>query len=200
MRLGIFGGTFDPIHYGHLRLAEEARDTLRLDRVLFVPNQVSPFKTGATTTPGRQRAQMVAAAIADHAQFALWDGELQREGPSYTVETLRSLRALHPDAELYFLTGTDAVRDLPQWREPEALLSLARFVAAARPGVSVDQVRDALPENWRARVDFLPMAGLEISSTALRERVADGRSIRYLTPPAVVQFIQANALYARPGA
>ena len=98
------------------------------------------------------------------------------------------------------MTGTDAVRDLPQWREPEALLTLARFVAATRPGVSVDDVRAALPERWRARVDFLSMAGLDISSTALRERVATGRSIRYLTPPAVVQFIQAHALYARPGA
>lgn len=200
MRLGIFGGTFDPIHFGHLRLAEEARDSLALDRVLFVPNQVSPFKTGATTTPGRLRAQMVEAAIADNPAFALWDGELEREGPSYTVETLRRLREQHSDATLYFLTGTDAVRDLPKWREPDALLALARFVAATRPGVSADDVRAVLPAAWRAQVDFLPMSGLDISSTALRERVAAGRSIRYLAPDAVVQFIQKRALYARPGA
>lgn len=198
MRLGIFGGSFDPIHYGHLRLAEEAREALALDRVLFVPNQVSPFKTGNGVTDGRIRAEMVQQAIADQPAFALWDGELEREGPSYTVETLRTLAAQHPDAERFFLTGTDAVRDLPKWREPETILRLAVFVAATRPGVSPDAVRDALPEAWRERVRFLPLTPLEISSTDIRNRVAHGRSIRYLTPPPVVAAIAARRLYA-PG-
>jgi nicotinate-nucleotide adenylyltransferase len=143
--IGIFGGTFDPIHFGHLRMAEEARDQLCLDRVLFVPNRVSPFKAGGGVSPGELRAEMVRRAIADNPSFAISRVELDRPGPSYAIETVRALRDAHPDADLFFLSGTDAIKDLPAWREPEALLVLARFVAATRPGVDPGAVLAALP-------------------------------------------------------
>lgn len=194
-RLGILGGTFDPIHHGHLRLAEDLAEALDLDRVLFVPNRVSPFKTGSTTTPGPIRAELVAAAIADRPGFALWDGELDREGPSYTVDTLRALRSLHPTDTLVFLTGADAIRDLAGWREPEAILELAEVAAGTRPGTDIDQIRHALPSEWRNRIRFVPVVPLDISATDLRARVAAGRSIRYLAPPPVVAAIADRHLY-----
>ncbi len=195
MRLAVFGGTFDPIHFGHLRIAEEARDRMKFDRVLFIPNYVSPFKTEQGVTSGEQRAAMVEAAVADNPVFAVSRWEIEREHPSFTVDTLRAIREEYTDAELYFLAGMDAVRDLPKWREPEALLDIARFVTATRPGVNVRDVLDALPDPWEERITFMEMPGLDISATDLRARVASGRSLRYLTPPAVEQFIEKHRLY-----
>jgi nicotinate-nucleotide adenylyltransferase len=195
--IGIFGGTFDPIHFGHLRMAEEARDQLGLDRVLFVPNRVSPFKAGGGVSPGELRAEMVRRAIADNPSFAISRVELDRPGPSYAIETVRALRDAHPDADLFFLSGTDAIKDLPAWREPEALLVLARFVAATRPGVDPGAVLAALPASWADRVTFIEMPGLDISATDLRARVRAGRSIRYLVPPPVEAFVRERGLYCR---
>jgi nicotinate-nucleotide adenylyltransferase len=195
MRLGVFGGSFDPVHFGHLRMAEEARTQAGLDRVLFIPTQVSPFKVGRQVTPGELRVQMLHIAVEDNPAFAVSDVEVARPGPSYTVETLRLLREQHPSAELLFLTGTDAVRDLPKWREPEEILSLARFLVAARPGVDRAEVLHALPDTWEERISFIEMQELDISSTYLRERIREGQSVRYLLPRAVEQFIAAHGLY-----
>ena len=197
MRLGIFGGTFDPIHFGHLRLAEEARERLALDRVLFVPNRVSPFKTDRMTTPPGLRLEMVRQAVADNPAFAVSALEVEREaGPSYTIDTIRALRAERgPKTEMYLLTGTDAVRDLPGWREPDALLALVRIAAALRPGVNESAVVAALPPAWAARVAFIPMTALDISASDLRARVASGRSIAYLVPRAVETFVREHGLY-----
>lgn len=195
MRLGVFGGSFDPVHFGHLRMAEEARTQAGLDRVLFIPTQVSPFKVGRQVTPGELRVQMLHIAVEDNPAFAVSDVEVARPGPSYTVETLRLLREQHPAAELLFLTGTDAVRDLPKWREPEEILSLARFLVAGRPGVDRAEVLHALPDTWEERISFIEMQELDISSTYLRERIREGRSVRYLLPRAVEEFIAAHGLY-----
>ena len=198
MRLGVFGGTFDPIHLGHLRLAEEAREHLALDRVLFVPNRVSPFKTGRTTTPPDVRLEMARRAVADNPQFLVSAVEAERpNGPSYTIDTVRALRTEHgPGTELFLLTGTDAVRDLPGWREPDALLSLVKIAAVARPGVDNNAVLASLPPAWAARIAFIPMTALDISASDLRARVAAGRSITYLVPHAVETFIRQHGLYA----
>jgi len=198
MRLAVFGGTFDPIHFGHLRIAEEARDRMGFERILFVPNYVSPFKTGQSVTSGEQRAEMVERAIRDNPAFAVSRWEVEREKPSFTIETLRAIRSQYAGADLYFLAGMDAVRDLPKWHEPEELLSLAQFVTATRPGVDVRDVLDALPDEWEARITFMEMPGLDISATDLRLRVAEGQSIRYLLPPAVEEYIEAHGLYGRP--
>lgn len=195
LRIGVFGGTFDPIHFGHLRIAEEARGRFSLDTVLFVPNQVSPFKVGETSTPPGLRAALTKAAIADNPAFGLWEGELERPGPSFTVETLRAIAAEFPDSERYFLTGTDAVRDIGKWREPEVCLTLAHFVAFHRPGVTESDAREGIPDHLEPGIVFVPMHGLDISSTEIRERVQQGRSIRYLVPEAVIAVIEENRLY-----
>ena len=197
-RLGVFGGSFDPVHCGHLRLAEEMREALGLDRVLFVPAQVSPFKTGRTTTPAALRARMVQEAIADNPHFGLWAGELDRPGPSFTVDTLRQLASEFPGVDLWFLTGADTLRDLPQWREPETILRLAFLAVGERPGSDADAALDSLPEHWKARIRRVPLLPLDIASTDLRSRVASGRSIRYLVPPSVAEIIGSERLYAAP--
>lgn len=198
-RFGIFGGTFDPIHYGHLRIAEEARERFGLSHVLFVPNQVSPFKIGDTTTPAPLRVELVRRAIDGNPHFSLWTGELERDGPSFTVQTLRALAQEFPDSERYFLTGTDAVRDIGKWREPEACVTLAQFVAFYRPGVTESEARVGVPDDLEPQILFAQMNGLDISSTEIRERVASGRSIRYLVPDPVISLIKEEKLYL-PGA
>jgi nicotinate-nucleotide adenylyltransferase len=197
-KIGILGGTFDPVHYGHLRIAEEARERFGLTHVLFVPNQVSPFKIGDTTTAASLRVELVALSIADNPHFQLWTGELEREGPSYTVETLRRLAQEFPQAALYFLTGTDAVRDIGKWREPEACVALAQFVAFYRPGVTEIQARVGVPDHLEPKILFAELNGLDISSTEIRERVAAGRSIRYLVPEKVIALIEEKGLYLPP--
>ena len=195
-RIGIFGGSFDPVHVGHLRMAEMAREAVQLDKVIFVPTQVSPFKVNRQVTPGEMRFEMLRRATHDNPAFAVSDTELRRPGPSFTVDTLRELAAETPDAERFFLTGTDAVRDLPKWRDPEIVLSLARFVVVTRPGVNKADVLDALPDSWEARILFVEMPGLDISSSQLRTTLAAGRSARYLLLKAVEEFIVERGLYA----
>lgn len=194
-RLGIFGGTFDPIHIAHLRMAEEAREQLALERVLFVPNRVSPLKAGAPPASPPARLEMVRLAIQDNPAFLVSDIEIARSGLSYTVDTLRALRGEYSGESLFFLTGMDAVRDLPRWHEPETLLELARIVAATRPGAEKEAALAALPAAWRERVAFIEMPGLDISGTSLRARVRAGRSIRYLVPPTVENYIRERGLY-----
>ena len=196
MKIGLFGGTFDPIHYGHLRMAEEARERIGLDRVIFVPNNVSPFKLKRMPSAGVARAEMLRVAIAGNDAFDVSTFEIDRPAPSYSVETLDEFtHRAAPTDSFYFLTGADAIRDLPRWREPERLLAMARFIAAARPGVTQAEITSALPERWRERIDFLQMPELDIAATDLRTRVREGRSIRYLTPPAVEKIIGDNGLY-----
>ena len=176
-------------------MAEVCRENLELDRVLFVPNQVSPFKTGKTITPNNLRLQMLRRATENNPAFFISTAEIDRPGPSYTVDTLRILKAEHSGAELFFLTGADAVRSLPAWRDPEAMLDLAHFVGMTRPGVTQADVLAALPDAWECRILFMEMPGLDISSTDLRSRAKAGRSLRYLTPPAVAAFIAEHSLY-----
>ncbi len=195
MNLGVYGGTFDPVHYGHLRIAEAIRESHGLDRVLFVPNQVSPFKVGETRTSGEVRAALLERAIERNPAFAVWRGEIEREGPSFTVETLRKLQEENPGAQLYFLLGLDAAREIPRWREPEALLQLARFVAVTRPGTTEKECRDAIPDGWEENIDFVSLPALDISSTELRRLAGEGRSLRYLTPSAVIDEISVRRLY-----
>lgn len=195
MRLGVFGGSFDPIHYGHLRIAESLRESHALDKVLFVPAYVSPFKVGETGTSPEIRAELVRVAIAGNPYFGIWTGELDAPGPSYTVDTLRRLKVEFSDSKLFFLLGLDALRGIPQWREPEALLKLAKFVAATRPGTTEAQVRDAIPDGWEGAIDFVDTPPIDLSSTEMRALVSQGKSIRYLTPPAVIEEIDVRSLY-----
>lgn len=190
-RVGLFGGSFDPIHHGHLIVAQSAVEALGLDELRFVPARQQPFKTGAHRASAGERAAMVAQAIGASPIFSVERSELEREGPSYTVDTLRALRAREPAAELVLLVGSDAAAGIPRWHEAAELGRLARIVAFGRGGVDME----ALPPG----IEFITVPAVEISSTAVRERVRRGQSIRYWVPDAVAEFIAAHGLY-RDGA
>ena len=197
LRVGVLGGSFDPPHIGHLILAEEARDQLGLDRVLFAPAGQQPLKRGQVVTAVEDRVRMTELAIAGNASFEVSRGDVDRPGPHYTVDLIAIIaQALPAGAELYFLMGFDSLRDLPKWREPERLLAAARLVALTRPDTPIDwpALEAALP-GARARVRLLDMPELEIASRDLRERVRTGRSIRYMVVDSVRAYIEAQGLY-----
>lgn len=181
------GGTFDPIHHGHLVAAEEARAAFRLDRVIFMPAGAPWMKADRTVSEGRHRLRMTELAIEDNEGFDVSTMELDRPGPTRTVDTLRDLNA----DDLHFITGADALLDLPAWGEPEEILELATFVAATRPGY--DTSGAAFAEHPKVRI--LPVPALAISSSDIRERVGADRPIRYLVPEAVRDYIRAERLY-----
>lgn len=195
-RIGLMGGTFDPIHQGHLVVAEEARERFRLERVVFVPNRQPPHKADCRITSPEHRFIMCVLATADNPCFAVSREEIDREGPSYTIDTVRAFRAqLEPKTELYFITGADAVLEILTWRDPDALLEECHVVAAYRPGFDLGMLEQALGEEKARKVQSLPIPALDISSTDLRTRVRSGRSVRYLTSPAVESYIRKMGIY-----
>ncbi len=212
MKLGILGGTFNPIHHAHLRIAEEVRESCALDKILFLPAALPPHKTVAEEIPFEHRLAMVDAAIADNPHFESSDLETRRTGKSYSVHTLEILRQERPNDELFFIIGMDSFRDLASWREYGRLFELAHLVVASRPGVKVDDPRSLLPIAIRTEfcyncaaktlrhksgtsVIFLQETFLDISSTNIRQLVKQGRSVRYLVPPAVNEYIISHGLY-----
>lgn len=203
-RIGVLGGTFDPVHYAHLAIAEEVYHALKLTRIVFVPAGQPPHKMGYRVTPVEQRVHMLEQAIAANPHFALSLVDVRRSGPSYTVETLRLLHAeWGPRCELYFVIGGDSLRDLPTWYDPAGVIAQATIVALMRPGY-IDPVRNEselaarLPGIQR-RLIALEGPRLDISSTDLRRRVSEGRPIKYQMPEVVEQYILRHGLY-RPSA
>jgi nicotinate-nucleotide adenylyltransferase len=191
-RLGIFGGTFDPIHLGHLILAESCREAMCLDRVWFVVAGSPPHKPGGRT-PVSHRIEMARIATAGHSAFEVSEIEAKGTGPNYSFETLENIHAERPDDELFFLIGADSLADFPLWRKPERIAELATIVVVDRPGI--DQAVTITPGIERVVV---PLIG--IASHDLRQRVAEGRSIRYLVPRGVEAYIVEQKLYrAEPG-
>jgi nicotinate-nucleotide adenylyltransferase len=200
MRVGIFGGTFDPVHMGHLILAEQAREQARLDAVWFVPAPRPPHKPEAELTRFEQRVEMLELALAGNPAFRIDDLEKERTGPSYTVDTLAELCRRHPKDEFFLLAGSDTVRDLGTWYEPVRLLELAGLVVMARAGHGVPDAaalrrQVALPEAVTLRLAVVQSPQIDISSRDLRARAATGRSIRYFVPRAVEVYIHDKHLY-----
>ena len=200
-RLGVFGGSFDPIHLGHLIVASEARYHLGLDYVLFVPANVSPFKSGATTFSATDRLAMIELAVAADARLGASRIELDRPGPSYTVDMLRGLRAQHPGAQLHFIMGADSLLTFHLWRQPTEILSLARLAVLKRPGATVDldQLDRELP-GLAAATDIVDTLEIGISSTLVRNRLAQGSPVRYLVPRRVEDYIRSLDLAKEKGA
>jgi nicotinate-nucleotide adenylyltransferase len=195
-RVGLLGGTFDPPHYGHLALAEAAREELGLERVIFLPNGQPPHKLAAEVSAAEHRYLMTELACADHPQFFVSRAELDRPGPSYSLDTIRACRReLGPQAELFFLVGMDSLLELPTWHEPDAILAEAQVVAAVRPGFAVGDLADVLGPDRAARVRILSMPLLDLAAHDLRERVRRGRSLRYLTPEPVRAYVNKLGLY-----
>jgi nicotinate-nucleotide adenylyltransferase len=195
MRLGLFGGSFDPIHQGHLILAEQCRESCRLDRVWFVVAGAPPHKPGDRTAVVH-RLEMVKIAIAGHPAFAVSEIEASRPGPHYSVETLESIRHNRPGDELFFLIGADSLADLPSWREPSRIARLATIVVVNRPGleeVNPSRLPDFGPGAQPLLSVTIPPIG--IASSDLRVRLSDRRSIRYMVPRGVEAYIEAQELY-----
>jgi len=197
MRLGIYGGTFDPVHYAHLLAAEQCREQCRLDEVWFIPAAVPPHKPARGISAGEARAEMLEVAVAGHSQFRVDCRELEREGLSYTVDTLADLRAEDPTRELFLLLGADSVADFGTWREPERILELATLMAVnrgrARPDLSGFEAR--FGPAALDRVLQVEMPAVDLAATDLRERVRTGRSIRFMTPRGVEAYIAQHGLY-----
>ena len=212
MRLGIFGGTFNPIHTGHLRAAEEVRYRCMLDRIIFIPSGSPPLKT-AGLAEAVHREAMTRCAISANANFDISDIEMRNGDKSYTVNTVEKLHSVYSGEELFFIMGLDAFLDLPKWREPERIISGIDFIVMTRPGSGSEDMRESpyVEEIRPARHPGISICALkggkkaymvqvtafDISSTAIRQFTREGQSIRYLLPDTVEEYIAANRLYKR---
>ena len=195
-RVGVLGGSFDPIHLGHLIMAEAAREVLSLDLLLFVPTAVQPLKQEHAAAAPEHRVAMVELAIEGNPYFSLSRVDVDRPGPSYTVDMLRLLRQEYPQAAFWFILGADALHSLTRWRDPEGVLAQARLAVVRRPGVAVDMaaLSQALPR-LQGSVDWVDAPLIDISATDLRRRASEGLSLRYRVPDPVREYIEANKLY-----
>ncbi|HSV40137.1 MAG TPA: nicotinate-nucleotide adenylyltransferase [Nocardioidaceae bacterium] len=192
-RVGVMGGTFDPIHHGHLVAASEVQSWFGLDEVVFVPTGEPYHKDIGDVSPAEDRYLMTVIATASNPGFSVSRVDIDRDGPTYTIDTLRDLHAQDPDAELYFITGADALGDILKWRDQEQLFELAHFVGCTRPGYEmVPSTLDGMPAD---RVTIVEIPALAISSTDCRVRTAKGEPVWYLVPDGVVQYIAKHHLY-----
>ena len=186
------GGTFDPIHHGHLVAASEVQSLFDLDEVVFVPTGQPWQKADREVSPAEHRYLMTVVATASNPRFTVSRVDIDRDGPTYTIDTLRDLRAARPDDELFFITGADALAQILSWKDADELFDLAHFIGVTRPGYELSE--SGLPED---RVTLQEVPAMAISSTDCRDRVADGEPVWYLVPDGVVQYINKYALYSR---
>ena len=194
MGIGVMGGTFDPIHHGHLVAASEVADRFDLDEVLFVPTGQPWQKAGRQITPAEDRYLMTVIATASNPRFSVSRVDIDRGGPTYTIDTLKDLREQYPNEQLYFITGADALASIMSWHDWEEMFELAEFVGVTRPGYDLRE--DMLPADIQERVHLVEIPAMAISSTGCRERASQGRPVWYLVPDGVVQYIAKNDLYA----
>ncbi len=195
-RIGVMGGTFDPVHNGHLVAASEVAYRFNLDKVLFVPTGQPWQKAGKHVTKAEDRYLMTVIATASNPRFSVSRVDIDRPGPTYTIDTLRDIKSLHPDAELFFITGADVMSSIMTWHNWEETLELAHFVGVTRPGYELSE--QMLPQDRRDSVTLIDVPAMAISSTDCRDRSARGEPVWYLVPDGVVQYIAKNDLYTRP--
>ncbi|MCM8800557.1 MAG: nicotinate-nucleotide adenylyltransferase [Candidatus Omnitrophica bacterium] len=187
MRIGILGGTFNPIHLGHLILAEEARQKLKLDKVIFVPTYLPPHKDNKEIAPAQDRLKMVKLAIKNNPYFSVSDIEIRRKGRSYTIDTLREFKRIMPSDELYFIIGSDLLNYLNEWKDLDEILKMVNFIVATRP----DYPLDKLPPH----ITTLPIRAVDISGYQIRQAIKQKHSFRYLVPEKVFKYITKRGLY-----
>lgn len=193
MKVGILGGTFDPIHIGHLIMAETAKEELTLDEVWFIPTNVPPHKDNVPSATNQQRWDMVCLAIQDHPFFKPCDIELVKGGTSYSIETIELLLSAHPNTNFFYMIGGDMVQYLPHWHRIDELVKLIRFIGLNRPGTALNM--DDLAPNIRQVVTMVSMPQIDISSTMIRDHLRVGKSVRYIIPETVRQYIERAKLY-----
>ncbi|MDB4637995.1 MAG: nicotinate-nucleotide adenylyltransferase [Planctomycetaceae bacterium] len=201
MRLGILGGSFDPVHLGHLVMAEVCREQLNLDEVWFVPAGHPPHKTDRELAPAKARAEMLEFALAGIPEFQVSDVELKKESTSYTVETLEKLAAENLDRELFLIIGADSLQDFPNWKEPARIAELAKIVAVNRgrqDPPALEEIEQKLGSEVADRIRVIEMPGIDVSSTDIRHRIRSGHSIRFLVPKAVEAYLNEHKIYS-PG-
>jgi nicotinate-nucleotide adenylyltransferase len=195
-RLAVMGGTFDPIHYAHLLIAEDVRRRFKLPQILFMPSGSPPHKKDYEVTSAEDRYIMAVLATSGNPNFAVSRLELDRPGPSYTIETIRQLKAtIGDEAQVSWVTGADAVLEMLTWHQPDAILDEAEILAVPRPGFDLDKLDETLGPERASKVTIIDAPLAEISSTMIRERLRAGESIRYLTPRAVIDYIEKRGLY-----
>ncbi|SDL88223.1 nicotinate-nucleotide adenylyltransferase [Corynebacterium mycetoides] len=192
-RIGVMGGTFDPIHNGHLVAASEVADRFTLDEVIFVPTGDPWQKADRHVSDSEDRYLMTVIATASNPRFSVSRVDIDREGPTYTVDTLQDLSALYPDSELFFITGADALSSIMSWHDWDHMFDLAEFIGVTRPGYELRE--DMLPVEHQERVHLVEIPAMAISSTDCRQRASEGRPVWYLVPDGVVQYIAKNRLY-----
>lgn len=198
--IGILGGTFDPVHIGHLRMADAVYKYMNLEQVMFIPAYVAPHKVGMDIAPADDRYAMTKLAIEPYSYFTVSDLELRRSGVSYTVDTLRELHRQYPEKQLYFIIGADSVEQLHTWNSIEEMLQLATFIGAGRPGyegIIMDNVVKNLGEEARQHIMLLNTPEYDVSSTDIRERIREGTSLMNLVPKVVEDYIYAHGLYKK---
>ncbi len=195
MRLGILGGTFDPIHFGHLFIAEEARCSHSLNRVLFLPNGRPPHKESDGLTTASHRLEMTRIATKTNSNFLCSSIETDRTEVSYTVDALKTIQEAYAGSELFYIAGVDAIAELMTWKEPEKVIELTRFLAVTRPGYDLELLKKKLPETYLERIGILETDSPDISSSVIRARLNSGLTVRYLLPEAVLDYIEKHRLY-----
>lgn len=194
MRIGILGGTFDPPHLGHLKLAEAAIEALNLDEVILLPANSNPFKQSRRASNAKDRVAMARLLQKHNAKLSFSDMEITRGGVSYTVDTLGELQMVHP-GEYWFILGADAMKGFADWKNPQRILRLCRLAVAIRPPVTQNDLERQIPEEFRDKVDIIEMVATSESSSEIRERVTKGQPIQNLTTPEIADYIRNNKLY-----
>jgi len=187
MKIGILGGTFNPIHIGHLILAEEARENLALDRVIFIPANLAPHKDGRDIIDARERLKMIKLAIKGNEHFSVSDLEIKRDGTSYTIDTIRAFKQIYRGDNLHFIIGSDLLKYLDGWKDLDEIMKMVKFIVATRPGFALD----AIP----SRIATMPIRAVDVSGFEIRSAIKENKSFRYLVPDAVYKYILKKKLY-----
>jgi nicotinate-nucleotide adenylyltransferase len=187
MKIGILGGTFNPIHIGHLILAEEAREKLKLDRIIFVPTYLPPHKDNSDIAPASARLAMLRLAIKANQYFLASDVEIKRNGRSYTIDTIKEFKKIYPKDELYFITGSDLLKYLEEWKDLREVIKLVKFIVATRPGYPL--------EDFPSYISTVAIRAVDVSAFEIRSCIKENKSFRYLVPDAVFNYINKNKLY-----
>ena len=194
MRIGILGGTFDPPHYGHLKLAEAAIEALQLDEVILLPANINPFKQKKRVTAAKDRIAMLQLLQKKNPKLSFSDMEITRGGVSYTVDTLGELQMVHP-GEYWFILGADAISTFTEWKNPQRILRLCRLAVTVRPPLNKDDLELQIPDEFRDKIDTIEMTATDESSTTIRDRVIRDLPIQNMTTPEIVTYIRNNKLY-----
>ncbi|NLY85062.1 MAG: nicotinate-nucleotide adenylyltransferase [Tissierellia bacterium] len=198
MKIGILGGSFDPIHMGHLILGENVRDSLKLDKVIFIPTGINPFKGNRNTTSPTQRLEMIKLAIESNPHFTISTIEIEREGISYTIDTIKSLKGRYKEDDLYFIIGSDIIFQIEKWKDIQQLFKLCKFALVNRPGKELKEIDNKVEElslKYNIFFERISSPFIDISSTDIRNRVRKKQSIKYLVPPKVEDYIIKHKLY-----